>query len=262
MALAGRLGYNPRPMSRPLTHIDLVADQLAALPWGSRAFRPDEPPVRIGSSGAGDDLLVLGWSAAELAREIEAGARLFAGFGIGAATRVANTLPGALVTPGSLLLGDVHEHLGALDVPLGVVENEAQAKGAWELFDRVACEVLVVPEAADVPFFRFAPAADRPSWRGIVWLRRGAAVERAAVPAGFTGWQRTWLAVPDVTSFAAGSCGEGSLHVADGVTIEATDGELVVGSGTLPWPARYRTGIRGRLSSGCACGAPTAVVSV
>jgi len=251
-------------MSRPQTHADLVADQLAALPWGSRAFRDGEPPVRIGASGSGDDLLVLGWSAADLAREIEAGARLFAGFGIGQATRVANTLPGALATPGSLLIGDVHEHLGALDVPLGVVESEAAAKGAWELFDRVQAEVLIVPEAADVPFFRFAPAAERPWWRGIVWLHRDGGA-RAAVPAGFAGWQRTWLAVPEVTSFAAGSCAEGGLHVADGVTIqsadgEAADGELIVGSASTAWPERYRSGQRGRVESSCACGTAGAVV--
>jgi len=247
-------------MSRPLSHADLVADQLAALPWGSRTYRDGEPPVRIGASGSGDDLLVLGWSAADLAREIEAGARLFAGFGIGPATRVANTLPGALVTPGSLLIGDVHEHLGALDVPLGVVENEAAAKGAWELFDRVRAEVLIVPEAADVPFFRCAPAAERPWWRGIVWLHRGG--PRAAVPAGFTGWQRTWLAVPEVTSFAAGSCAQGGLHVAAGVTIEAPDGELIVGATGSAWPARYRSGQRGRVASSCRCGAAGAVVVV
>jgi len=262
MALAGCVRYNPRPMSRPLTHADLVADQLGALPWGSRAFRPDEPPVRIGTSGSGDDLLVLGWSAAELAREVEAGARLFAGFGIAAATRVANTLPGALSTPGALLIGDVHEHLGALDVPLGVVETEAAARGAWELFDRINAEVLVVPEAADVPFFRFAPAAERPWWRGIVWLRRGAAGARAAAPAGFAGWQRTWLAVPEVTSFAAASCARDGLHVTDGVTVEAIDGELVVSAAATAWPARYRTGMRGQAGSTCACGAPGQVVVV
>jgi hypothetical protein len=247
-------------MSRPLTHADLVADQLGASPWGSRTFRPDAPPVRIGASGRGDDLLVLGWSAAELAREVEAGARLFAGFGIGPATRVANTLPGALVTPGALLVGDVDEHLGALDVPLGVVESEAAAKGAWELFDRVQAEVLIVPEASEVPFFRFAPPAERPWWRGIVWMRHGRALGHAAPPAGFAGWQRIWVAVPEVTSFAAASCERDGLHPAAGVTVEELDGELVVGSTATAWPARYRTSVRGRIAPSCPCGAPGAVV--
>ena len=103
--------------------------------------------MRAGITGSGPALLLLAWSAADLAREIEAGARVLGRLGIGAGTRVANTLPGALATPGALLLGDVHEALGALDVPLGTVETEAAARAAWELVDRVECEVLVLEPA-------------------------------------------------------------------------------------------------------------------
>jgi hypothetical protein len=93
-----------------------------------------------------------------------------------------------------------------------------------------------------------------------VWLRRGAAGARAAAPAGFAGWQRTWLAVPEVTSFVAGSCARDRLHVAGGVAVEEVDGELVVGAGATAWPPRYRTGIRGRVEPACGCGAAGAVI--
>src|SRR5689334_13410659 len=122
---------------------DLVADQLARPPWGSRRFAPDDPPVRVGATGSGADLLLLGWTARELADEVAAGARLFGRLGVTPGMRIANTLPGALATPGALLVGDVVEAIGALDVPLGAIESEAGARAAWELFDRVQATVLV-----------------------------------------------------------------------------------------------------------------------
>src|SRR5262249_52562197 len=138
---------------------DLVADQLAHLPFGRRTFAPGDPAVRVGITGTGEDFLLLAWSASELAREIETGVRLLGRLGIRAGQRVANTLPGALSTPGALLLGDVNEAIGALDVPLGTAETEAAARAAWELVDRVQCHVLVLaPETADI-VFRSAPAA-------------------------------------------------------------------------------------------------------
>src|SRR5262245_48064620 len=112
---------------------DLVAEQRAHPPWGRRRFSPDEPPVRVGTTGSGDDLLLLGWTPAELAAEVAAGARLFGRLGIAPGMCVANALPGALATPGALLVGDVIEQIGALDVPLGVVDTAAAGPAAWEL---------------------------------------------------------------------------------------------------------------------------------
>ena len=60
-----------------VTRSDLVAEQRATPPWGSRRFATDDPPVRVGATGTGDDLLLLGWTADELAREVQAGAELF-----------------------------------------------------------------------------------------------------------------------------------------------------------------------------------------
>ena len=239
----------------PVVHrSDLVTDQLACPPWGARGFATDDPPVRIGTTGSGSDLLLLGWTAAELAAEIAAGARLFGRLGIAPGMRVANTLPGALVTPGSLLVGDVNEAIGALDVPLGVVDTAAAAKPAWELFDRVQVNVLIVePGATTTTFFAAAPPLDRAWWQGILWLSRGGSAAPVPPPPGFAGWQRTWLAVPEATSFAAGSCVAGGFHVADGLVAEVADGHLVVGA------RRYASGLRARAIAACPCGTGSAI---
>src|SRR5262245_50313340 len=123
---------------------ELVADQQAHPPFGHRTFAADGPPVRVGVTGTGADLLLLAWSAADLTREVAAGTRVLGRLGVGAGLRVGNTLPGALATPGALLLGDVNEAIGALDVPLGTVETEAGARAAWELVDRVQCHILIL----------------------------------------------------------------------------------------------------------------------
>lgn len=235
----------------PLTRRDdLLREQRGHLPLGKP--RPGgEPFVRVGVSGTGERLLVLAWTAADLARERAAGTRVLRRLGIEPGTRVANTLPGALATPGSLLLGDVVEELGALDVPLGVVDSEAAARQVWDLVDRVRPDVIVLADAAAL--FAHAPAASRPWWRGIVWL-----CSRSSVPAsaGFAGWQRAWLAVPEATSFVAAECASGRLHLDDAVVAEVVDGALVVTAlGFQAQPVRYVTDVRARLSATpCACG--------
>jgi hypothetical protein len=246
----------------------LVADQRAHPPLGSHWARTPAGPIRAGATGSGDDLLVLGWSEADLAAERAAGARVLGALGITPGTPVANMLPGALATPGALLVGDVVEEIGALDVPLGVIESAAAARPAWELFDRVKPAVLILDEGGGAAFLGAAPAADRPWWNGIIWLRRAGAAprERVFVPeaAGFRGAQRSWLAVPEVASFVAWSCGEGRYHVDAGVEAEVTDGELVLTArGRTAGVARYRSGVRvGTLGASCGCGGSGPVVSL
>lgn len=231
----------------PITRSELVADQLAHPPWGSRGFAPDDPPVRIGATGTGGDLLLLGWTASQLAAEVAAGAALFGRFGVAPGMRVANTLAGALVTPGALLLGDVIEAIGALDVPLGVIESEAAAKPAWELFDRIEATVLVTePGPGATTFFAAAPPRERPWWRGIVWLSRGSAATPVPPPPGFVGWQRTWLAIAEASSFVAGSCEAGGFH--------ATGEARVVSDALVVGTAAYATGLRARTVAACPCG--------
>jgi hypothetical protein len=245
------------PLERvPLTRREeLLHDQLAHLPFGTRRLPEAAPPVRLGVSGSGDGLLVLAWSAADLARERAAGTRLFGRLGILPGMRVANALPGALATPGSLLVGDVMEELGALDVPLGT----ESARQAWELVDRVQPEVVVLEDDA---FLGAAPPAARPWWRGIVWLQHAARPAPRVPPGvGFDGWQRRWLAVPEATSFVAASCAASRFHADEGVYAEVVDGMLVLTVVDLDTPAlRYASGIPARTSPvPCACGGGTAL---
>jgi phenylacetate-coenzyme A ligase PaaK-like adenylate-forming protein len=268
---AGSLG--PGVLGRlPLTRRDeLVRDQLAHLPHGTRRCLDGAAPVRAGSTGTDAELLVLTWSAADLARERAAGARLLERIGVRAGMPVANGLRGALVTPGSLLLGDVIEEIGALDVPLGAIENEAAARQAWELFDRVCPAVLIVDHCAAARLFVAVPSAPRPWWQGIVWLQAGT-VEAARPPvpdaAGFAGWQRTWLAVAEATSFVAYTCAAGLMHVDEGVVVEVVDGEsgaavplghegvLALTPLGVDVPVlRYASGLRARaVAAPCSCG--------
>ncbi len=251
----------------PLTRrAELLTDQLAHLPLGTRRVGAAGNPVRVGTAGSGEMLLVLAWSAADLARERAAGARLLGRVGIRPGMRVANTLAGALVTPGALLLGDVVEDIGALDVPLGTIDADAAARQGWELVLRVRPDVMVLEEATAARWFAAVPEGELAWWRGIVWLRRGSAGGAPAPPAGFTGWQRTWLAVPEATSFVAVTCGEGRFHTEDGVLAEVVDDAsgrpadagtlaLTVPAGDAPL-LRYATDIPARAVAACGCGAP------
>jgi hypothetical protein len=238
---------------------ELLRDQLANLPHGTRRVADAAPPVRAGTTGTGADLLVLTWTAADLARERAAGARLLARLGVRAGMPVANTLRGALVTPGALLLGDVIEEIGALDVPLGAVESDAAARQAWELVDRVQPAVLIVDHGSATRLFAATPQAERPWWQGIVWLHAGAVDTcQVTVPgtAGFAGWQRVWLAVPEATSFAAYSCAAGRLHCDEGVVAEIVGDELVVTPLGVDAPVlRYASGRRAcAATASCSCG--------
>lgn len=274
LAAAGVGGAEELPRLPLSRREELLADQLAHLPLGTRRAAAAAGPVRLGMSGSGEGLLVLAWSAGDLARERAAGARLVAGLGVRPGMRVANVLPGALATPGALLLGDVVEELGGLDVPLGVVDGPAAARQAWELLERVQPEVVVCDLASGARLL-VRDGAPAPSWlRGLVWLRCGDLQPEIPVIGSFAGWQRTWLAVPEASSFVAGSCAAGGLHVDDGLLAEVVDAS----TGT-PRPAgepgmlaltplggdtrllRYATGIGVRLRPGtCACGRPGAVL--
>ena len=275
----------PRPLDvlsrlSPTTRAEVLRDQLGAMPFGTRRFADAPWPVRLGTTGAGPELLLLAFTPADLARERRAGVRVLGRLGVGRGMRVANALAGALTTPGALLLGDVVEELGALDVPLGEIAGGEQARQAWRLIDRVEPAVLVLePDAVDA-LFEAAPAGDRPWCRGIVWLDRGARprVASAAVPAkvGFAGWQRNWLAVAEATSFVAGSCpaaGEGMRTVSRFHVDEAVIAEIVDSASGAPVPPgqhghlvltplgfdapllRYAADLRARMCTGpCSCG--------
>src|SRR5262249_54099617 len=157
-------------------------------PFGHRRFASDDPPVRAGIAGSGADLLLLVWSATDLAREIEAGGGGARRAGGGAGGPGGATPPPRPPAPRGRPAGGAGDALGALEVPVGTVGTGAAARGAWELVDRVQCEVLVLEPATAATLFAAAPVAPRPWLRGIVWLVRG---DGAAPPpvSGFRGWQ-------------------------------------------------------------------------
>lgn len=240
---------------------ELVADQLAHLPFGSRRAASAATPIRVGICGSGDELLVLPWSEHDLELEKAAGTRLLARCGVGAGAAVANTLPGALVSPGSLLLGDVVEAHGGLDVPLGTIDSDAAAKQAWELIERVRPSILVLESSTAGRFFAAAPPASRPWLEGVIWLWRGGH-GGGEVPAGlgFAGWQRHWLAIPEASSFAAVSCSSGAFHADDSVIAEVapqSSSLVLTALGSENALLRYDSGLRVRQSERCACGRGT-----
>ena len=248
----------------PLTRrAELVQDQLAHLPLGTRRHAGARPPIRLGKTGMGADLLVLAWSAADLAREVAAGARLLGRLGVAAGMRIANNLPGALATPGALLVGDVIEHIGALDVPLGVTDGGTAAEQAWGLLDLVEPAIVILDPASSARLFAAAPERPRPWWRGIVWLRCGGnAGARPQPPRGVEAWEREWLAVPEVASFVAHSCEAGRFHVDEAVAAEVIDGFLVLtGCGADTPGLRYVSDVPARaVSVCCPCGSGGVIV--
>jgi len=277
-----RLAGSARPETVSLTTIsptrrdEMLRDQLDHLPHGTRRFADAPVPVRVGVTGSGDSLLVLAWSAADLRRERAAGVRVLGRLGVRPGMRVANALPGALATPGSLLLGDVIEDIGALDVPLGSIENDSAARQAWELVDRVQPDVLVLDCRSAEVLFAAAPPADRAWCKGIVWLRTDVGVPSTPTPpAAFAGWQRTWFAVPEATCFVASSCAAARFHVDDAAVVEVIDaatgvtvppgrdGTVVVTPFGFDTPVlRFVSAVNGRIVTSCACGDGGAVLEL
>jgi hypothetical protein len=239
---------------------ELVAAQARQPPFGGRSFAAADGPVRVGTTGHGESLLLLAWSESDLARERAVGARVAARLGVEARMRIANALPGALATPGALIVGDVNEEIGALDVPLGEIETAGAAMAAWELLDRVEVGVLILDPAKAATLLAAAPPQPRPWWRGIVWLVHPGMQDTPRPVPHLAGWRRRWLAVPEVSSFVAGECARGGLHVEAAFEPSVDAGELVLGPLHPGVPWRYRTGLAARGLGTCACGADAPVL--
>lgn len=208
----------------PTERGELIADQLAHLPHGSRHLADAAAPVRAGACGSADALLVLTWTAADLARERAAGVRSLRAAGVRPGMRVANALPGALYTPGSLLFGDVVDELGALDIPLGEVTDARSAAAAWKLMERVQPNILALRPADSAVLFDAAPASAGTWLEGILWMRSTAEVSRSAATApSLSARQGTWLAIPEAACFAATQRPCGAFHADDDVFVEFLD---------------------------------------
>jgi len=251
----------------PTRRAELVDDQLAHPPLGSRALDPNVFAVRAGTTGSGTDLLVLAWTTADLARERAAGVRSLHALGVRPGMRVANTLPGALFTPGSLLLGDVVDELGALDMPLGEITDNRSASSAWKLMQRVQPQVLILrPCDADI-LFAEAPGDGLSSLQSILWLQTESAWQQPLIASRFTGTHGVWLAIPEATSFAAVRCRNGLFHSDSAVIVESSDADGAAVAHTAPGTLlittigdspllRYATGMPAAFAA-CACDWPT-----
>lgn len=215
---------------QPTTRQSLIADQRAHPPYGSRARIDAGPAVRAGAVGHEADLLVQLWTAADLERERAAGVRCLERCGVRAGMRVGNTLAGALHTPGSLLVGDVVDDLGGLDIPLGEVHDSRSAGAAWTLAVRVGVEALIIPGDAAATTLRELPESLAARLSALIIVDRADA-RRAGnyvggIPPlpGFRGRWGRWLAVPEATCFAAVQCDHGPYHgVGDAVLELAGD---------------------------------------
>lgn len=224
-----RIAANWRLLA-PTTRKALVDDQLAHPPYGSRCRTDAGPAVRAGALGHGDDLLVQLWTAADLERERAAGVYCLDRSGVRAGMRVGNTLAGGLHTPGSLLIGDVVEDLGGLDIPLGEVHDARSAQAAWALAERVGVEALIVASDGVAATLGELPESLAARLSILIIVERCAtnsvACDGAAPPAvpGFRGRWGRWLAIPEATSFAAVQCDHGRYHgVGDAVLELAGD---------------------------------------
>ncbi len=200
------------PTERPVRRELLVRLQQSLSPQAWR--RPQCPLVRAGATGRGQSLLVVAWTAQMLAVERAAGVRFLRKAGIQPGYRVANTLPGALVTPGSLLLGDVVEALGGLDVPLGAITGMESALASWELLRLVEPHALVLEVTTAPTFFAAAPTQREWFFNVLVWLHREVPDAWPVLPEHVRAKDTMhWLTVPEVQCFFAYSCGDGHFHL-------------------------------------------------
>ena len=218
-------------------------------PVGELRLTDAPSPVRLGTSAAGGATVVLSWTARDLARIARRGAAMLRRAGIEPGMRVANTLEGGFTTPGSLVLGDALEVLGALDVPLGPVRDGRAAGSARDLLDRVGVDVVVLD--ADTGAGLLASIAEDPATvTRIVWCGDD------EPPAGLAPRTARWLSVPEVSIFAATECGRGVLHLDPGLRAEVVEGRLVLGMPEGDGPLfRFDSGLSfGGVGGGCPCG--------
>jgi hypothetical protein len=125
-----------------VTPDELAANETAEPPLGS--WRAGTSYVRAGVPALPSPLELLVFNAADLEREARSGAHALAAAGLRPGMRETNTLAGGLPVPGSLVVGDAAEALGALDMPVGPIEAEGPRATAWDFWRRVRPDFAVV----------------------------------------------------------------------------------------------------------------------
>jgi hypothetical protein len=129
----------------PVRAADLAADEQRRPPYGG--WRVGAAFVRVGVPLLAGPLEMVVFSAADLAREARVGAATLRAAGLCPGWRETNTLPGGLATPGSLIVGDAAQALGALDMPVGAIDAEAPRATAFDFWSRVRPDFAVLDVA-------------------------------------------------------------------------------------------------------------------
>jgi phenylacetate-coenzyme A ligase PaaK-like adenylate-forming protein len=124
---------------------ELADDERSRPPYGT--WRSASPVVRVGWPVVERPLEAVFFTTEDLTREAAAGARALATAGLAAGTRETNTLPGGLATPGSLIVGDAAQQLGALDMPVGSLATRAARDTAFDFWSRVRPDFAVLDES-------------------------------------------------------------------------------------------------------------------
>lgn len=203
-----------------LSGADLAAEIGAHPPFGRLRLR-DEPLLRAALATAGvPHPLPMCWSATDLEREAQLGARALARAGLRARGRTSDCLEGGLVTPGTLAITDALDAIDALALPVGPITSDAALARAREVWRIVQPQMLITtvdtyaflsstPDAADVTHALLltpnqAPALAAPARRGVYRM----------------------LSLPIVGTFIGSECSaHDGLHIAeDAFLAEVVDG--------------------------------------
>ena len=233
----------------PLRIDELAADERAHPPYGS--WRAATSFVRVGVAARDSALEMLVFTTDDLAAEARVGAIALAAAGLAPGGRETNAFAGGLATPGSLVVGDAAQALGALDMPVGPIAAAGPRDTAFDFWQRVKPDFAVLDPAGARDLASLL--AEKKTTAGDLGLRAVALVTDLRDPAP---------AVPDlgvpVTRIVGlaeafsllAACDSHGTFVAPGseVVLEVQDGELLIT--TLRHSAalvRYAPGVRARL---------------
>ncbi|MEW6269147.1 MAG: hypothetical protein AB1689_07595 [Thermodesulfobacteriota bacterium] len=228
---------------------ELAADERAHPPYGS--WRAATAFVRVGVPVRPSPLEMVVFTAADLELESRVGALALSAVGLAPGGRETNTLPGGLATPGSLVVGDAAQALGALDMPVGPIADGPPRDTAFDFWQRVKPDFAVLDPAGAAHLARLLH--DKGTTATDMGIRAAVLVSDLRDPLP----DAPELGVPvarivglaEAFSLLAPCDADGVFTVprAD-VLVELLDGELVLT--TLRHSAalvRYATGVRARL---------------
>ncbi len=236
----------------PVGASELALDEAEHGPAGT--WREGREFVRAGVPVRAQPLDALLFTAADLRREAAAGARALRACGLEPGRRATNTLPGAIYTPGSLLVGDAVEASGCLDMPVGPIADAGPRATAWEFWGRVAPDFAIV-DAAGARDLAALLAAQGTTAAGLglggVALVTDLRDRAAAPPPGFDVPVTCIAGLAECFGMMAARSPAGN-HVPppDEVVVEVLDGELLLTTlGHSAALIRYAPGVRARLAA-------------